>query len=58
MDLLNTNNQEKIMSRIKKLLDRGESNYSAEAESALLKAQQLMMEHGISKDDLYFDSRF
>ena len=52
MDLLNTNNQEKIMSRIKKLLDRGESNYSAEAESALLKAQQLMMEHGISKDDL------
>ena len=44
--------KEKIMNRIKKLLDRAESNYSAEAESALLKAQQLMMQNGISKGDI------
>lgn len=45
-------NKEKIRSRIKKLLNRAESNYSAEAESALLKAQQLMLEHGINKEDI------
>jgi hypothetical protein len=44
--------REKIMKRIKKLLDRAESNYSAEADSALLKAQQLMIQNGISKDDI------
>jgi len=49
---LNTDNKEKLKVRIKKLLDRAESNYAAEAESALLKAQKLMVEHGITNKDL------
>ena len=52
MSILEMENKEKIRSRIKKLLSRAESNYSAEAEQALLKAQQLMMEHGINKADI------
>lgn len=44
--------KDRIVSKIQKLLARTQSNYAAEAESALLKAQELMVQHGLSLRDV------
>ena len=42
----------KIISRIQKLLSLSTSNFQGEAESALLKAQKLMLLHGLAGEDI------
>lgn len=42
----------KVINKIQKLFARTESTFSAEAESALLKAQELMLKHGLSMKDI------
>lgn len=42
----------KVIGKIQKLFARRESNFEAEAEAALLKAQELMMQHGLSMSDI------
>jgi len=49
---MDTKSKTKIISKVQKLFARTESNFEAEAEAALLKAQQLMMEHGLSISDI------
>ena len=46
----------KILARIQKLLALSTSNFKEEAESALLKAQKLMLQHGVSSAEISFDS--
>lgn len=45
----------KIITRIQKLLALSNSNFQEEAESALLKAQKLMLLHGLSSEDFSSD---
>ena len=44
--------KEKVIAKIQKLFARKESNFSAEAETALLMAQKLMLQHNISMSDI------
>ena len=46
----------KIITRIQKLLALSASNFKEEAESALLKAQKLILQHGVSSAEISFDS--
>ena len=43
---------EKVIAKIQKLFARKESNFAAEAETALLMAQKLMLQHNISIADI------
>lgn len=43
---------EKIINKIQKLFARKQSNYAAEAETALLVAQKLMIQHGLTMQDI------
>lgn len=43
---------DKLINKIEKLLARKESSFKAEAEAALIKAQELMIKNGISLDDI------
>ena len=44
--------EHKVISKIQKLFARTESTFSAEAENALLKAQELMLKHGLTMEDI------
>ena len=44
---------EKVIAKIQKLFARKESNFAAEAETALLMAQKLMLQHNISIADIH-----
>jgi hypothetical protein len=46
------NDKEKIIAKIRKLLALTQSNFSGEAESAMLKAQQLLMEYNLGMHDV------
>ena len=46
----------KIINRIQKLLALSTSNFKEEAESALLKAQKLMLLHGLASEDVALNS--
>lgn len=44
--------KEKIINKIQKLFARRQSSFAAEAETALLMAQKLMLEHGLKIEDI------
>ena len=43
---------EKVINKIQKLFARKQSNFAAEAETALLMAQKLMIQHGLTMQDI------
>jgi len=49
--------KEKIVNRVKKLMALGESSHKAEAESAIMKAHELMVKHNISLTEIPDEDR-
>lgn len=46
------NENERVISKIRKLLALTKTNFQSEAEAAMLKAQELLMEHNLSMRDI------
>ncbi|CQR74139.1 hypothetical protein SOV_22670 [Sporomusa ovata DSM 2662] len=44
--------QEKVIDKVRKLFNLSKSNFNGEADAALLKAQQLLMENDLTMDDV------
>ncbi|AEG58983.1 hypothetical protein Desru_0699 [Desulforamulus ruminis DSM 2154] len=49
--------QDKIINKIRKVLALTKSNYQEEAQAALLKAQELMAQHGITMSEIEISSK-
>lgn len=48
--------KEKVIDKVKKLLAMTESEYENEAESAMLKAQELLAKHQLTMKDIDLDN--